>query len=107
MTYDEFWLKDYRLIESYIKKREMDIERETAFNWEMATLLRQALLEIASTVLNDPKKGGKPYEFPKRPESRTHIGQLNEKRNKQIDAEIKDYYNELFMRRKEKSDEND
>lgn len=103
MSYEEFWEKDYRLVESYIKKHDMDIEQETAFNWELVNYIRGALLEIASNIYRDKKKGGKPYEFPNKPKARTLLGQLNEKRNKDIDTEIKQYYKARLQERKEKS----
>lgn len=103
MTYEEFWQKDYLLIESFIKKYEMDIERETANNWEHITYVRGAMLEIVTNMYKDPKKGNKAYEFPKEPMPRTRTGQLREKRNKSISQEITAYFTNL-MNRREKSD---
>lgn len=107
MTYDEFWIKDYRLVESFAKKHQMDIERETSMNWELVTYIRGAMLEIVTNMYKDPKKGGKPFKFPDKPQPRTKIGQLNEERNRNIAAEIRDYFNEKMLRRKEKSNAND
>lgn len=105
MTYEEFWQKDYRLVESFIKKNEMDIERETASNWELVTYVRGTMLEIVTNLYKDKKSGKKPYEFPTKPQSRTRTGQLNEQRNKSIAAEINAYFAERLARRKEKSDD--
>lgn len=100
MSYEEFWQKDYLLIESYIKKFELDIERETASNWELVTYIRAAILEVASNLYRDKKSGRKPYQFPDKPESRTHIGRAKEERNKTIANEIRDYFNQKIRERK-------
>lgn len=99
MSYEEFWQKDYRLIDSYIKKQEMDIERETANNWELVNFVREALLEIASQIYADPKKKGQAYKFPEKPQSRTHIGQLKDNRNKIINKEINEHFNRRLRER--------
>jgi hypothetical protein len=106
MTYEEFWQKDYLLVESFIKKNEMDIERETSSNWELVSYIRGAMLEIATNIYKDPKKPNKPFEFPKKPSSRTMTGRLNEKRNKTIAEEIRLYFEQKLLRKKGKSDDN-
>lgn len=103
MSYEEFWQKDYLLVESYIKKHEMDIERETAFNWELTNLIRAGLLEIVTNIYRDKKSGKKPFKFPKKPEPRTARGQAREQRNKSITAEIREYFNQKVASRKEGS----
>lgn len=100
MSYEEFWQKDYRLVESYIKKNELDTERETAFNWELTNLIRAALLEIVTNMYKG--KGKKPYQFPKKPQSRTIRGQAKEDRNKAITLEIRNYFSQKMAERKEK-----
>ena len=100
MSYEEFWQKDYRLVESYVKRHEMLIERETASNWELVTYIRGAMLEIVTNMYN--KKGDKPFEFPDKPSPRTKTGQLHEKRNKSITQEIRAYYEAKIKERKEK-----
>lgn len=102
MSYEEFWEKDYRLVESYIKRHEMIIERETASNWEVVTYIRGAMLEIVTQMYG--KKGDKPFEFPEKPTPRTVTGRRNEERNKNITREIRAYYEEKIRSRKEKSD---
>lgn len=101
MSYEEFWQKDYLLVESYVKRHEMIIERETASNWETVTYIRGAMLEIVTNMYG--KKGDKPFEFPEKPTPRTRTGQLHEKRNKTITQEIRAYYEEKIKARKEKS----
>ena len=86
MTYEEFWEKDHRLTESYIKKHEMDIDNETQNNWENVTYIRAALLEIVSAIYSKDKK--EKSQFPKKPYPRTISGQRREKRNKLINEEI-------------------
>ena len=104
MTYDEFWKKDYLLVESFIKRNEMEIERETSSNWELVTYIRGAMLEIATNLYKDPKKSTKPFEFPSKPTPRTKLGQLNEERNKAIAQEISLYYEDKLLQKKGKSD---
>lgn len=103
MSYEEFWQKDYLLVESYIKKHEMDIERETAFNWELTNLIRAGLLEIVTNLYRDKKSGKKPFKFPSKPEPRTARGKAREQRNKNITLEIRNYFNSKMTRRKEES----
>lgn len=108
MSYEEFWEKDYRLVESYVKKHEMDIERETQSNWELVSYIRAALLEQAIiTTPRDPKKPAPKFEFPASPSPRTLKGQLEDERNKKIASEIKEHYNQILLRRKAESDGND
>ena len=92
MSYEEFWEKDYLLVESYVQANDLMIERETANNWELVSYIRGAMLEVASNIYKDSKKGGKPYKFPEKPFNRTQVGQLREERNKNISFEIKQYY---------------
>lgn len=107
MPYDEFWEKDYRLVESYVKKHDMDIDRETESNWELVSYIRGAMLEIVTNMYNDKKSGNKPFEFPNRPSYRTNIGHKKDERNKSIAGEIKEHFDEKLKRRKAKSDDND
>ena len=86
MTYEEFWEKDHRLTESYIKKHEMDIDNETQNNWENVSYIRAALFEVASAIHSKDKKEKSP--FPKKPYPRTISGQRREKGNKLINEEI-------------------
>jgi len=102
MTYEEFWQKDYLLVESFIKRNEMEIERETSSNWEVVTYVRAAILEIATNIYKDPKKSTKPFEFPAKPASRTKLGQLNEKRNEAIAQEIQEYWGIKLSQGKDK-----
>lgn len=101
MSYEEFWQKDYRLVESYVKRHEMLIERETASNWELVTYVRGAMLEIVTNMYG--KKGDKPFEFPAEPTPRSRTGQLHHQRNKNITQEIRAFYEEKIRKRKEKS----
>lgn len=105
MSYEEFWQMDYRLIDSYIKKHEMDIERETANNWELINLVRESLLEIASSIYADPKKKSQTYKFPNKPQSRTNIGQLKQERNDIIAKEINEHFNRRIRERRKKERE--
>jgi hypothetical protein len=100
MSYEEFWQKDYRLVESFIKRNDITIEQQTDSNFELVNYVREALLEITSMIYKDPKKSTKPHKFPEKPIPRTRIGALKEKRNKQIDREIKDNYKQRMMDRK-------
>lgn len=106
MSYEEFWEKDYRLTESYIKKNDMDIERETQNNWELIQYVRTAMWEIASAIHKDPNKPSKPLEFPEKPYPRTTKGNLNEERNQAIAREINFVMQEKINNRR-KSDDND
>lgn len=106
MSYDEFWNEDYRLTESYIKKNDLEIERETQNNWELVQYVRAAMWEITSAVHKDPKSSAKPLEFPSEPQPRTMKGRLRKERNESIAKEIRFEMQEKINNRR-KSDDND
>lgn len=81
----------------------MDIERETAFNWELVNGIRAGILEIASHMYRDKKSGKKPFQFPKKPESRTPRGRARNERNQKISEEINNYFSQKMAKRKEKT----
>lgn len=108
MSYEEFWEKDYRLVESYVKKHDLDIERETASNWELVTYLRMIMFE--ELVITSPSEKGKPkpkFDFPNRPTPRNKIGIMEAERQKLIAQEIKEHVQQIMRNREEKSDGND
>jgi hypothetical protein len=97
MTYNEFWERDYKLVESYKIKHDKDIEQETMCNWELAQYIRAAIQEVASAIYS--KKGTKKTEFPKEPEPRTLRSKYLQDREKRLNAAIKEYF---AMRKQEK-----
>ena len=107
MSYEEFWEKDYLLVESYVKKHEMDVDGETDSNWELVSYIRGAMLEIVTSLYGDKKNGKKPFEFPSKPSYRTKSGNLRDERNKSIASEIKLFFEAKMRRRKAESDDND
>lgn len=89
MSYEEFWEKDYRLVESYVKKHNMDIERETAWSWEISNYIRAALHETTLMAHGDSKSKDKVKDiYPKKPSPRSELGILNATRDEQIAKEI-------------------
>jgi hypothetical protein len=97
MSYDEFWNKDYKLVESYRVKHDQDVQQAQADIWESAQYLRMALREIATQIFS--QKGKKPFEFPAEPEPRTARGRYLRDRQKKIDGEFKRH---VELRRQER-----
>lgn len=104
MSYYEFWECDYRLVESFIKRKDMETEKETDSNWETVTYIRAAILEVATAFAGGKKNGDKAFEFPSKPQPRTVNGALNQERNKLIETEINNHFKQLMASRKAKSD---
>lgn len=97
MSYDEFWNNtDFLLVESYIKRHEMIIDQETANNWELVSMIREALFEVATAV--HAEKDSQRHKFPSKPMPRTVTGQLEKERNDKIDREIKLKMNEKMSK---------
>lgn len=106
MSYEEFWDCDYRLVESYAKKMNLDIEEQTSKTWELTQYVRLIAHEVVSlTNSKDPKKSK--GIFPEKPIPRSELGQLNAERNKMIQKEIMAVMNEKMNKRKEGSSGND
>ena len=106
MTYEEFWEKDHLLVESFIKRNEMEIERETSFNWENVTYTRMALHEIVELAFSNSKQNEKKFKFPDTPHARNTLAQLHKERNKNIAQEIRAVVQSKIDKRKGESDVN-
>lgn len=106
MTYEEFWEKDHLLVESFIKRNEMEIERETSFNWENVTYTRMALYEIVELAFGNSKQNEKKFKFPDTPHARNTLAQLHKERNKNIAQEIRAVVQSKIDKRKGESDVN-
>lgn len=98
MSYDEFWEKDYRLIDSFIHRREFEINAETESNWELANWIRIAIMETISNAFGDGK--GKKIEYPNKPEPRTILGQAKKKREEKINELTRRLYEEKIAKAK-------
>ena len=106
MTCEEFWEKDYRLVESYIKKQNMDIERETAWSWEIVQYIR-AVANEAVVLAHGDKNAKKEVDkiFPKKSIARSKLGILNEKRDELISQEINNKIQEKIQNLNKKKGE--
>jgi len=82
MTYDEFWNRDYRLVESYKKKNEMDIEEKGQSLFVMYSYIARIYANHCWQN-SDKKKRGKEPKLPEKYEPQTAKG----KRNAEIEKE--------------------
>lgn len=71
------------MVESFIKRRDMVIEATTDANYELASNVLFALLEVEHAK-NSKDNSKKLKIFPTKPKSRTSIGRLREEREQTI-----------------------
>lgn len=101
MTYDEFWKKDYRLVESYTQRH----GREIDYN---AQLMFEAYGYISSLIMwkawseSDPKKRGKAPNLPTEFEPISERGKYLKKLEKEKQAALDGYLRDLRKSRTEK-----
>lgn len=96
MSYEEFWERDYRLIESYVLRHNRELDYNAQLLFEMYGYIH-SLVQWKAWSESDSKKRGKAPKLPEKFEPVSDRGKylmkLEEDKNREINAYIRNRMN--------------
>lgn len=87
MSYDEFWNKDYMLVESYTQRHGRELDYHAKLVYDIYGYMLD-VMQFKNWCEGDPKKRGKqpkPIEFEPVSDRSKYLKQLQKKKDKEIE----------------------